>query len=477
MERLKKVLFLLGIVVGTVVICLYTRLRLTFSSNRPTPLSVSYALKSNTVTKVTANGSNNREIKHGYIVSLKYSGQQGAAVRALASQLCWVGSFSLPMYIVEPFIVNSVMGVPAQEINTVPRLSDYFDTAYFNSRSAKAGFALLTTWEDFLDNAPRNAILVQLSMSPRGKPLIKTSVVWEATTTVPCFTSNTSMSLRFLIRYANICITKVVKIPCMSASGKTFTAEEMNNVMFGKRSPNEVTLIFMLWRTPWIIPNSRSNGQNSVCGFNAVVGDKLRPSLKLLRNAEDYKRLYLNAKTFLAVMLRTEHSINALSRSSAYRTTSSADKLAIDSCLQEVLNLAQKLQKIGGVFTTADVGRFASGTWKQTFSKFKFSSQQKAHTFQAVKDTVVALYKNKLTFEEWEESFSKATGGIQDGGYIAALQRTIASQADCLILMGGGNFQRLALQEYLHNHPDKSKQCFHMVCEENLSVSDTGVIV
>ena len=40
-------------------------------------------------------------------MTLQYSGQQAAALRAVVSQLCWVGSFGLPMYVVESFTQNN----------------------------------------------------------------------------------------------------------------------------------------------------------------------------------------------------------------------------------------------------------------------------------------------------------------------------------------------------------------------------------
>ena len=54
------------------------------------------------------------------------------------------------------------------------------------------------------------------------------------------------------------------------------------------------------------------------------------------------------------------------------------------------------------------------------------------------------------------------TGGIKDHGYVAALQRTIASRANCLVLVGGGNFLKLALGDYLNFHPNPSSWCIHM---------------
>ena len=65
-----------------------------------------------------------------------------------------------------------------------------------------------------------------------------------------------------------------------------------------------------------------------------------------------------------------------------------------------------------------------------------------------------------MTFKEWEDSFLQVTGNITDGGYIAALQRTIGSQADCLILVGGGTFRLGAISEYVHSHLKVSDHCY-----------------
>ena len=408
--------------------------------------------------------------KHGYILTLTYTGQQGIGVRSLASQQCWIGSFNLPMYIVEPFFDNSAMGSkPKHNTTIVPLFRDYFDIAYYNRESVKNGFAQLSTWEDFLDNVPKNVILVQMiwrwQWNAQEHKSNTTEIIWEATVSTPCYTSpNQSLDDTF-------CIIKVIGIPHTAAQNEICTAKEMYDVIFGKWSPDEVTLIFTMWRQPWFVLNP---GHRLVCGPRTKIGDKLRPSNQLLKQAETYMKLYMGSKHPVAVMLRAEHAVRVV-------TFRKSLNLTIDICLQKVLDLVHKIQKKSistEVFTTADVGKFESYTWDLIFRDVHYNSQQKAHTFQAVKDTVVALYKNKLTFEEWEESFSEATGGIQDRGYIAALQRTIASRADCLILMGGGNFQGLALQEYLHNHPDKSKQCFHMVCEEKIGrPGKSGIVI
>ena len=51
---------------------------------------------------------------------------------------------------------------------------------------------------------------------------------------------------------------------------------------------------------------------------------------------------------------------------------------------------------------------------------------------------------------------------IQDM-YVVAIQRGVASRAKCLVLFGGGQFQFVALNEYVHNYPEESDQYIHQV--------------
>ena len=73
---------------------------------------------------------------HGYIMNLNYPGQQGSGMRTLVSLQCSMGSFGLPMYIVEPFIVKSTLS----SLEGSLRLSDYIDLNHFNTASRGAGY-------------------------------------------------------------------------------------------------------------------------------------------------------------------------------------------------------------------------------------------------------------------------------------------------------------------------------------------------
>ena len=134
----------------------------------------------------------------------------------------------------------------------------------------------------------------------------------------------------------------------------------------------------------------------------------------------------------------------------------------VAKCLHKVINIAEKTWEKGGGFSrplvTLDLGKYGSiGMRQRTVPKLN----------QLAESTLSSLLHNKWTFSEWEESFVQVASINNNNGYIAALQRTLASRADCLVLVGGGYFHELALNDYKRNHPDKSTWCIHLVCAIN----------
>lgn len=231
-------------------------------------------------------------------------------------------------------------------------------------------------------------------------------IVWEVNdTTTSCYTEKFmyTRKMLYLIRQ-NFCVVKVVDIFPVFASERIFTAAEMYDVIFGKWRPNQVTVMFTLWRSVWSVPNPALTNEPA-CNdknFLAALGNRLQPSERLLKDATKYRTLYLNSKNSVAVMIRSEHSVWLVERTGG---------ISIESCLQKVLDYVVDIQKDLGscsVFTTADVGVFASGSWDQTFSSFNYSSEKISSTLRAVKRTVEALHSDEISFEEWEGSFQRS---------------------------------------------------------------------
>ena len=116
-----------------------------------------------------------------YVLSAKFVGQQGAGIRGLLSLQCFCHHLGIPVTIVEPFLMKSILGHVKSWPNQtyLLKFSDMFNIHNFNNKSARSGYSPLATWEDFLSNAQETTILVELQPGKRKF----TKVIWEATTT------------------------------------------------------------------------------------------------------------------------------------------------------------------------------------------------------------------------------------------------------------------------------------------------------
>ena len=131
----------------------------------------------------------------------------------------------------------------------------------------------------------------------------------------------------------------------------------------------------------------------------------------------------------------------------------------LEKCFQKVISLAEALKNGKGdqhPLVTLDIGSFGSNSFK--------SVVEDETTYNMSRNALTTLYDNTWTMEEWEESFTRATGKSINRAYIGALQRILASRADCLILMGGGSFQALAVRDYYNYHKELREKCVHFVC-------------
>lgn len=78
--------------------------------------------------------------------------------------------------------------------------------------------------------------------------------------------------------------------------------------------------------------------------------------------------------------------------------------------------------------------------------------------------TISSIVNENWSIKKWETNLNLAAKRLMNPGYVAALQRIIASRAKCLVLVGGEHFQSIARNEYLQNHPNESDQCIHYIC-------------
>lgn len=401
-------------------------------------------------------------LQSGYVVTVSYNGQQSAGVRSMISQACWVGTSHLPMKILEPFFVDSfVESIPTEAVqNQAKYMSDYYDIDHFKNALRRLGYAQLTSWENFIENAPRNVIYVrtQNAVIWNLEHMEPVKVLWDAEEKSNCYRPMADDKLNYLLEKHDFCIVRVLKI--FPTTIVAFTEEETQVVFNGWR-PESVTLIFEKWLGAWhIAPTFNST---SVCenAHERTLKGNLLPSQKLVGDAIEYERKFSNdGNPFkVAVMLRSEHIMRNM------EPTTMRENL--QHCLSEVTEVTKKLQLYSGstqAFLTSDIGRYGSTAFNTV--RFQTFNLGRKEAFAMVHDTVVSLFGKKMTFTQWENTFEEATGGVTDRGYIASLQRTLASRADCIVLVGGGQFPKLGLLQYMENHRNQTfdEWCIHLVC-------------
>ena len=407
----------------------------------------------------------------GHVLVLTYAGQQGAGIRALSSLQQWISNPGLPMKVVEPFIQNSVLGIhPAKKANGKSiRFGEMFDLDNFNDVSRRSGQAEMIPWSVYRASAQGQAAVFvnMVRVFDDHASLSAPTFSWQDGGSGRCNVieitgpDKTSVSL-CQKRRAKVYWKRSIRRPPLSS-------EEVYNSLLAGLDPSNITLIFSYWRGPWQVENDAAT---PVLQPNNIVLHqelKCKASQSLLNSAIAYQNKFLAApgveSRYVAVMIRAEHSIVEFLAKRSKNTSKDLEK-CMDELVKET-DAAMKAVDASGVFVTSDVGYFGSGSWKATISSPEKGDV--ADVERRVKRTVERLYAGRQgwTFEEWERSFVEASGGVDERGYVAALQRVVATdrKAACLVLLGGGIFHELSLKQYLYNTNNRTHPCcVRMVC-------------
>ena len=400
---------------------------------------------------------------YGYVVIEKIGGQQGLGVRSLGSFQCFAASFSLPVKLLQPSFVGSLIFSKLEEGNahTDVKFGDVFDLEHFNHLSEQESEPTLATWSEFQENAPRDVILLTTNFvgSKKLKNSIQVSGDVQSVHESRQYklTQQNGKKCLKIENYTNesklpLCVVRVVNYSIPLDTTQSAPIQDI----YGNWDPKQITLIISLW-------NGRSFLQNPNAILNCTdramnrIKERLVPSGKLLRDVEFYAKSYLHSSKDVAIMIRSERTAG---RASTQKKGDSATLEKVRDCIQQAVDIAHKHSRKNGIFLTLDIGRYGTITMDRILRNLEHPED----FVELVESTVDLVYGDKLSFQEWENSFIEASGGVDNPAYIAALQRSIASQSKCLIIVGGGNFQMLALDDYLRLHSNPEEQCFHQIC-------------
>ena len=387
------------------------------------------------------------------VVARVYEQQTMASGNLLQLQ-CWASM--LNMSLVTPFMRQSYVQTPLDEAWRKSHLSfwDTFNRAHWQEHAQSHGYLPLVDWEEWVERGPRQLIIVQLKylLPPLVREMMKQGIKFPHPHSGDAYKKGcdfrfiSGKGLQFL-RAKGFNITRKV---CFNfKNGDGFTFKEFSDHLFGTFHPGDVSVIFNLWRglnDPYRVLISEK-----ICYEDHPFQEQVKLSNQLISEAHIYKETFLGPGDFIAVMTRFE--MTGLTRQQQVDNDTHAE---IPRCIEKTLLQLQQLRAETGIestFLSTDIGKYGSTSFRQ---KKYYNHSHELTQF------VSQVYKGRMVLEDLERQLEHVTR-IRDSGYIASLQQQIVTQANCILFVGGGSFQRHTLHMYQDLHPRMEDQCVREV--------------
>lgn len=379
----------------------------------------------------------------GYVVAIRHYEQQTQGMRNHLQLHCLGHAYGLR--VVEPFMSGSSLVVPFDQLlareqgnQSLVSLGDIIDLEIWNEQvGEKFNYKPVVDWLTFLANAPRDVIApCIIYRDPKRLPV----PLPHSDYTRGCPPGNCPIGgefQSFLDRHG----FRVVHTPCFNfiQVADYPTVDEFVSELLGNYAQSRVTIMlrefrgfYGLYRLPVLSP----------CGILHFRMDiTIRPSHKIERDVEKYLSSAIKGTNYFGVLIRIERIVLHLHYN-------------ITQCASEVADIFENLHTTypgAKVFLGMDVGSFGSkGTVMKNLTHYG-------------RPFVDALFKGKLTFEDWDASMRDYIS-IDSEGYVANFQRSVVSKSSCLVMVGGGGFQMLARHYYYFHHPTEGERCIRRAC-------------
>ena len=395
---------------------------------------------------ITKSGKGNK----GFILVNRYFEQQiGAAINMLTLAK-WAKTVGVSP--VEPFVYDSLFFniPPTDNADDLLYFHDYFDIDLWNNKSLYVNAMPLVSYSTFLAHKSNSVILVQITMKdlPSKLAYIDSEIMNELEATHQERFLNFESNNKNFIRTNNMTIVR--RVYMSFTSHQPIHLDVFTKIIYGDLDPSVVVVVFSVWEG--ITKTMRIKIIEEEYHRNSEAFSMLQTSQRIIADSKKYARRFLksNFGDYFAVSFR------CVKRAKFFHVKN-LDTQQTDffkSCIQRLQHTVSIMNNTKRIFLALDLGRFGDNKVKQYLTKDMINTIE--HELFHV------LYNNMLTLKKWEEQFVKATQGIVDSGYIAAMQSTLLENSKCLIMFGGdSNFQRNLLTNYKQKH---SNPCIREVC-------------
>ena len=400
----------------------------------------------------------------GYVIAGSFVEQQTRGASNLATLQCWAKT--IPMYVVEPFMRNSRLLTPMSGAeNELLRFSDVFDADNWNAVTNSRGYAPLASWEQFLLKAPRQVILVNIKYARKhhagDKKGIETTHHQTAFSTSYKHGCTVNATLRNpKLKYLSNHGFHIIREVCFNFNnaGASLTKKQFNEHLFATYNFSEVTVFLNTWKGL----NDHNRVRLKISCNTTLATTYLRPSERPICDAKRYHKKFIKTDNYIALVVRTEKiGLYHQASTKKYDRATKFDAKYTSKCLNAILakwRSVKRTKDIRTTFMSADIGKYGSDSVNAYGYKALGSLYE---TF--MKD----VYGPFGSVQAWEERFESVTA-VREPGYIALMQKILSIHARCVIFVGGGSFQKNAMELYERLHPNN--KCIHFIkeCSKNL---------
>ena len=369
----------------------------------------------------------------GYMLALSYSDQITAAIANVRSLMCLAKKIG-GVQVVEPFVVGSLLGLNASAnwTNEVT-MTDIFDYEVWDHATPFNKYGKLVSFKTFLQNAPRNLLMVQYCFTAPFCYPCKHKDIVEVFCELNDFT--------------------LVGIECMNLEEeKIISFSSLKAHLYSRYSKTELVILFDVYGG--IEP--RTYAPNKSYRFFASIGEcgrshdvlftGLASSQSILSDANQYIQKYLNGSSYISLMIRMEMVLKGAKK---LHNLSKIAKQCFDNVLQKLKGIRKKTG-LKEVFLTLDMGRYGSDIFR--------TNESMKVVEESAEEFLSTIYGRNISLGEWEERYI-STSKLKNPGYISVVQKQIAAQGEVLVLVGPGSTYQSSARTLYENHHSK-KQVF-----------------
>ena len=389
----------------------------------------------------------------GFVLATSYFDQMTSATVKLFLLHGWAAKFNI--CVVEPFIIrSSFLGLNEEVVNlfskkrghstNAARFSDVLNLDDWNAyiKLKHSSNARMVLWEYFLNHAPRSIIYIM----PRTLKQPSAKLQFQK-----CPDKITNLDFLSIYNFTVInawCVYLPINI---RVSMDMFTYSILQDHLV-----SDVTIVFQLWKGDTFFPtNTTSLATYKIVGPSQwEMAKAVSYSPGIMKSVEKYIRNYMGNQRYVAVMLRTQR---ALRRMGNIGLTMNASEV-ISHCTRRTIekwNEIRQRENINVTFLAMDVGEFGSIYYSKQFL-------QQHGMDVPINNLITTLLGNDTTLESWEQSFVDVSP-VLTPGIIAMVQKVIAAQSTCLILTGGGLYQKSTEELYKEKHLHDEHWCSEKV--------------